>query len=155
MNTARFLKHVWSVFNNMHERFKDLDFKDFESLDFRVRIYEWCTRTSIVKWNLHFDNIHLAVNKFINYLHLRLDSYTFCFYLFYLESAFFIRSLPCSSFFSPAWNLGSLLGPVRSQYYRWSHNLPIYWRVVTSNWYWTHALPKFVLQGTCITGVCY
>ena len=21
---------------------------------------------------------------------------------------------------------------------RWSHNLPIYWRAVTPNWYWTH-----------------
>ena len=34
----------------------------------------------------------------------------FFFKLLYLESGFFICSLPYGSLFSPTWNLGSLLG---------------------------------------------
>ena len=39
--------------------------------------------------------------------------------------------------------------------YRWSHNPPTYWRTVTPNRCWTHTVPKFCLQSSCIGGTCH
>ena len=39
--------------------------------------------------------------------------------------------------------------------YRWSHNRPTYQTTVTTNWNWTHTVPKFDLQSRWITGACH
>ena len=57
--------------------------------------------------------------------------------------------------------VGTQLGPSFSQAalfvldYMSSHNALPYRKTVTLNWYWTHAVTKFGLQGSWITGTCH
>ena len=97
----------------------------------------------------------VLANIIFSYCHQQHSHYYF-FSLF--RVGFFIGSLPYGSYFSPTWNLGSLLGlsqvPVFSHApllvldYKWSHNPPTYQRTVTPNWYRTHIAPKFGLQSS-------
>ena len=97
----------------MHRRIKDLDLNLFISVLTEsecmndVPNFPSVNDTCILMtFTFQLKSLSAAwICVFFKYL----DSLTFCFYLFHLESGFLIRSLPSGSLFIPTWNLSSLL----------------------------------------------